>query len=71
MMARVLVALSLLAIAGIALAPTAEARPPADLGDCAVGDNEAECLVSVHWVVCVTDPCDPMRICLLYGFICV
>lgn len=41
------------------------------MGDCAVGNGEAECLVSIQWVVCVTAPCDPMKLCLYYGFICV
>ena len=69
MMARVLL-LTLSLVLLLAAAPTAEARPPV-VQDCVVGSNESSCLVSVYWVVCVTEPCDPMRICVGYGLVCV
>lgn len=37
---------------------------------CAVGDDREECLVSVHWVVCVTEPCDDLVVCARYGAYC-
>ena len=71
MMARAFLVLTLLALAGLAVAaPSAAARPPV-VGDCAVGDDADACLVSVHWVVCVTEPCDALRVCIAYGFLCV
>lgn len=35
---------------------------------CAVGGRE--CLVGIEWVVCVTEPCPPLTVCLLEGRIC-
>ena len=68
MMARaVLLTLSFILL--LAAVPTAEARPPVT-ADCVVGSSEPGCLVSVQMVVCVTDPCDTMDVCVLYGFYC-
>ena len=61
---RVLLAL-LLMTAGVALMPTATAAEK-----CVVGNDERTCAVSVSWVVCVTDPCDPARVCVGYGRYC-
>lgn len=66
MMARAVLLASLFALLGLAAAPTASAA--AD--PCVVGSQEETCAVSVYWVVCVTDPCDPMKVCVGYGRVC-
>lgn len=61
-----LLALSL-AFAGVAFLPSAAAADVPDSG-CLVGDRS--CLVGVEWVVCVTEPCDGLTVCLNHGAIC-
>lgn len=70
MMARAVLLASLVVLLGVAAVPSASARPPV-VGDCVVGASEADCLVSVQTRVCVTDPCDTLDVCLLYGLLCV
>ncbi|MEA3165757.1 MAG: hypothetical protein QOJ26_623 [Thermoplasmata archaeon] len=66
MMARAVLLLSLVALIGFtAAAPTAAAAPP-----CVVGSNMQSCAVGIQTVVCVTDPCDTMDVCLAYGAVC-
>jgi hypothetical protein len=70
MMARAVLLALLVSLIGLAVAvPSAAARPPV-VQDCVVGSSEPDCLVSIQMVVCVTDPCDTMDVCLLYGFVC-
>jgi hypothetical protein len=70
MMARAVLLAVLVALLGTAAAPSASARPPV-VDDCVVGSSEPDCLVSVQTRVCVTDPCDTLDVCVLYGFLCV
>ena len=65
MMARAVLLASVFALIGIAAAPSASASDP-----CVVGNEEETCAVSVYWVVCVTEPCDPMKACVGYGRVC-
>lgn len=66
MMARAILLASLVTLVGFSVAaPTAAAAPP-----CVVGSSEPNCLVSVQMVVCVTDPCDTMDVCVAYGRVC-
>jgi hypothetical protein len=69
MMARAILLASIAALIAFSLAPSAEARPPV-VGECVVGSSQSECLVSVQMVVCVTDPCDTMDVCVAYGAVC-
>jgi hypothetical protein len=66
MMARAVLLASLVALLGLAAAPTAAASDP----PCVVGASEPNCAVSVQYRVCVTDPCDEMDICVAYGRVC-
>lgn len=66
MMARAVLVVSLFALIGLAAAPTASAADD----PCVVGSNAERCAVSVYWVVCVTEPCDPMKVCVGYGRVC-
>lgn len=42
---------------------------PVEAG-CLVGDDRERCLVSVEWIVCVTEPCDAAIVCVGYGRSC-
>jgi hypothetical protein len=66
MMARAVLLASLFALLGLAAVPTASAAE----APCVVGASEPNCLVSVQMVVCVTDPCDTMDVCVAYGRVC-
>lgn len=67
MMARAILLASLVTLVGFSVAaPTAAAAEP----PCVVGSSQTECLVSVQMVVCVTDPCDTMDVCVAYGRVC-
>lgn len=61
-LALALLALSLMTTT-VALAPTANAT---DDSVCDDGD----CLVSVEWYVCVTEPCDGLVVCLARSLVC-
>ncbi|HUR25109.1 MAG TPA: hypothetical protein VM327_03730 [Candidatus Thermoplasmatota archaeon] len=66
MMSRVvLLALLSSVLIGVAAAPTAAAAPP-----CVVGSSMQSCAVGIQTVVCVTDPCDTMDVCVAYGRVC-
>lgn len=62
MKSALLLALAL-ATTAFALAPTASAAEDPVCDD-------RDCLVSIEWYVCVTEPCDGMVICLAHGRIC-
>jgi hypothetical protein len=66
MMARAVLLACLVTLVGLAAAPTAFAAPP-----CVVGQDDAHCAVTTHTVVCVTSPCDAIRVCVGYGRICI
>lgn len=68
MMARAILFASLVALLGFSIAaPTAAAQET----PCVVGSSsQTECAVSVQMVVCVTDPCDTMDVCVAYGRVC-
>jgi hypothetical protein len=66
MMARGVLLAFLVALIGLSAAPTATAAEP----PCVVGSSQTECAVSVQMVVCVTDPCDTMDVCVAYGRVC-
>ncbi|HWH08811.1 MAG TPA: hypothetical protein VNX21_06390 [Candidatus Thermoplasmatota archaeon] len=53
-----------LAFAGLASVPSASA-----IG-CVVGSEPSQCLVAVYTVVCVTEPCDGVIVCLAHGKVC-
>lgn len=56
-----------LILAALAFVPAAEAAETSS-GPCLTG--AMDCLVYVHWVVCVTEPCDPMMVCVGFGLVC-
>lgn len=58
-----LVLLLALFLATTAAVPTASAAE-----DPACDDRD--CLVSIEWYVCFTEPCDGMVICLAHGRVC-
>lgn len=60
-LALALVAFSLLT-ASLAGLPIASAGEPV----C----DDRDCLVSVEWRVCVTEPCDGLVVCLAHGRVC-
>jgi hypothetical protein len=66
MTARAVLLASLFALLGLAAVPTAAATEE----PCVVGASQPHCLVSVQMVVCVTDPCDTMDVCVAYGRLC-
>lgn len=65
MMARAVLAATLLTLVAFSFAPTASAAVP-----CVVGDQPQSCAVSVEMRVCVTEPCDEVDVCLLFGRVC-
>ena len=54
----------------LSLASLALAVPDASAARCVVGDDPAKCLVSVQWIVCVTEPCDGLIVCVGHGLVC-
>lgn len=52
-----------LAFVGLAL-------PEASAARCIVGDDPEDCLVSVRFIVCVTEPCDGVIVCVGHGLVC-
>ena len=67
MMARAILFASILTLVGFSVAaPTAAAADD----PCVVGSSQSQCAVSVQMVVCVTDPCDTMDVCVAYGRVC-
>lgn len=61
-------ALHLLLVLSLASVPFALTE--ASAARCVVGDDPAKCLVSVQWVVCVTEPCDGLIVCVGHGLAC-
>jgi hypothetical protein len=72
MMARAFLFAALLGLAAFSLAPAASAAPaaPALQPSCIVGNDPSACLVSIETRVCVTEPCDEVDVCVLYGRVC-
>lgn len=52
------------------LAAVTVTLPGASAAECIVGDNEQKCVVSVTMVVCVTEPCDGIIVCVGHGLAC-
>lgn len=68
MMVRAVLLATSLVLLGLAVAaPTAAAADD----PCVVGASEPNCAVSVQYRVCVTEPCDEMDLCVLYGLYCI
>lgn len=44
--------------------------PEASAAQCVYGDDPERCIVSVRFIVCVTEPCDGMIVCLAYEKVC-
>lgn len=65
MMARAVLLASLVALLGFSVA-----APTASAAECVVGNDHDSCAVSVTMVVCVTEPCDGVKVCAGYGRVC-
>ena len=56
-------------VLALSLAVVGLAFPPTEAANCIVG-NSRDCVVSVIWVVCVTEPCDGLVVCAAHGKVC-
>ena len=63
---KVLPLLLALSLATVGLA----ALPGASAARCVYGDDPEACLVSVQFIVCVTDPCDGVIVCVARATVC-